>query len=164
MSIENIVLMKTAKESLKGKWGLSIGTLIVYILITGVIHFIPILGSLVAIVLAGPLTLGLSMFWLAISRGMDVRLDLLFRGLNNIGNSALAYILMMIFTLLWTLLLIVPGIIASISYSMTFFIMADDNSIEARDAINKSKQMMQGYKWILMVNSLYVYKLCKVLR
>jgi len=54
---------------------------------------------------------------------------------------------MLIFILLWTLLLIVPGIIAAISYSMTFYIIADDNSIAAKEAIDKSKKMMDGYKW-----------------
>jgi len=53
---------------------------------------------------------------------------------------------MIIFTVLWTLLLIIPGIIAAISYSMTFFIMADDDSIDAMAAIDKSKAMMNGYK------------------
>jgi len=53
---------------------------------------------------------------------------------------------MTLFILLWTLLLIVPGIIAAISYSMTFFILADDPSIGAEAAIEKSKRMMDGYK------------------
>jgi uncharacterized membrane protein len=44
-------------------------------------------------------------------------------------------------------LLIVPGIIAAISYSMTFFIIADDRTISPLDAITKSKKMMYGYKW-----------------
>jgi len=54
---------------------------------------------------------------------------------------------MSLFILLWSLLLIIPGIIAALSYSMTFYILADDNSIGAMDAINKSKKMMYGYKW-----------------
>ncbi len=53
---------------------------------------------------------------------------------------------MVIFTILWSLLLIVPGIIAAISYLMTFYIIADDNTIRAMDAIDKSKTMMYGYK------------------
>lgn len=30
---------------------------------------------------------------------------------------------------------------------MTFFIIADDNSIDGFEALKKSKQMMKGYKW-----------------
>jgi uncharacterized membrane protein len=40
----------------------------------------------------------------------------------------------------------VPGIIAAISYSMTFFIMAEDPKIEAQEALRKSKEMMEGHK------------------
>jgi uncharacterized membrane protein len=40
----------------------------------------------------------------------------------------------------------VPGIIAAISYSMTFYIMSEDNSISGTAAIDKSKKMMDGYK------------------
>jgi len=45
------------------------------------------------------------------------------------------------------LLLIVPGIIAAISYSMTFFILVEDNSIGVNEARKKSVKMMDGYKW-----------------
>jgi uncharacterized membrane protein len=48
--------------------------------------------------------------------------------------------------LLWLLLLIVPGIIAAISYSQTFFILAEDNTIRPSEAIEKSKKMMDGNK------------------
>ena len=58
----------------------------------------------------------------------------------------LAYILVGIYTILWLLLLIIPGIIAAISYSQTFFILADDNTLRPSEAIDKSKKMMDGYK------------------
>ena len=48
------------------------------------------------------------------------------------------------------LLLIVPGIIAAYSYSMTFYILAEDKSISALDAIRKSKEIMKGNKWKLL--------------
>lgn len=52
-----------------------------------------------------------------------------------------------LFTFLWTLLLVVPGIIKAISYSQTLFIAIDNPEISANDAIDKSKEMMNGYKW-----------------
>lgn len=54
---------------------------------------------------------------------------------------------MVIFIFLWTLLLVVPGIIAAISYSQTFYIIAEDSSIGPMDALRKSREMMDGYKW-----------------
>jgi len=52
-----------------------------------------------------------------------------------------------LFVFLWSLLLIIPGIIASLAYSMTFFILADEPELGASDALAKSKRMMRGYKW-----------------
>jgi uncharacterized membrane protein len=54
---------------------------------------------------------------------------------------------MFVFIILWMLLLIIPGIIAALSYSMTFYIIADDETMDAMEAIDKSKAMMDGYKW-----------------
>ena len=54
---------------------------------------------------------------------------------------------MILFIFLWMLLLIIPGIIASIAYSQTFYILAEDDTIGSMDALRKSKEMMNGYKW-----------------
>ena len=77
----------------------------------------------------------------------DAKIEQLFEGFRNFGTSILAYVLMVLFIILWTILLIIPGIIAAISYSMTFFIIAEDETIGAYDALKKSKEMMNGHKW-----------------
>jgi len=147
MKTENVVLMLMARESLKGKWGLAIGTLVVYMLIVVVLQIIPIVGPIASLIVGGPFAVGLAIFSLSISRNQDTKLEQIFQGFNNFGTALGAYLLMVLFILLWMLLLIIPGIIAAISYSMTFYILADDNSIGAMDAIDKSKKMMDGYKW-----------------
>jgi uncharacterized membrane protein len=147
MKTENVVLMQMARESLKGKWGLAIGTFIVYMVIAGGLQMIPFIGPIASLIIMGPLVLGLAIFSLSISRNQDAKLEQLFHGFNNFGNALAAYLLMVLFILLWLLLLIIPGIIAALSYSMTFFIIADDPEIKPMDAIDKSKKMMDGYKW-----------------
>jgi uncharacterized membrane protein len=147
MKTENVVLMQMARESLKGKWGLAIGTLVVYILISLGIQLIPYVGPIASLIISGPFALGLSYFSLSISRNQDAKLEQIFQGFNNFGTALGTYLLMLLFTVLWAILLIIPGIIAAISYSMTFYILADDHSIGAMDAIDKSKKMMDGYKW-----------------
>jgi uncharacterized membrane protein len=147
MKTENVVLMQMARESLKGKWGLVIGTFVVYLLVAVILEIIPIIGPIASLIISGPLVLGLAIFSLSISRNQDAKLEQIFQGFSNFGTALGAYLLMILFIILWTLLLIIPGIIAAISYSMTFYILADDNSIGAMDAIDKSKKMMDGYKW-----------------
>ena len=58
---------------------------------------------------------------------------------------------MNIFIFLWTLLLIVPGIIMSYAYAMTPYIMKDNPEMGAMECIKKSKAMMNGYKWKLFL-------------
>jgi uncharacterized membrane protein len=150
MKTENLVLMQMARKSLKDKWGLAIGTFVVYMLIIGTIQttteFFPLAGLLL-LAISGPMVLGIAIFSINISRNQDARLEQIFQGFNNFSTSLGAYLLMLLFIFLWTLLLIIPGIIAALSYSMTFYILADDNSIGAMEAIDKSKKMMDGYKW-----------------
>jgi uncharacterized membrane protein len=146
MVTENVVLMRKARESLDGKWGLAIGTFVIYAILTGAGGSFGAWGSAITLVVSGPFLLGAAFFSLAVSRGKEAKLEQIFQGFNHFTTALVAYLLMFIFILLWTLLLIIPGIIAALSYSMTFYIIADDPSIAAEDAINKSKAMMEGYK------------------
>ena len=119
-----------------------------YMLMSSVLQVILGRNAFIALlIISGPMALGIAVFSLSISRKQDAKLEQIFQGFNNFGTALGAYLLMGLFTFLWTLLLIIPGIIAAISYSMTFYILADDNSIGAMDAINKSNKMMDGYKW-----------------
>lgn len=146
MTKENVVLMKMARETLDGKWGLAIGAFFVVYLIEGTISSIPKAGPVLSLIIGGPFALGMAMFSLSLSRNQEARFEQVFEGFRDFGRALGAYLLIILFVFLWLLLLIVPGIIAAISYSMTFFIMVDDPSIKAMDAIDKSKQMMNGYK------------------
>jgi len=55
-------------------------------------------------------------------------------------------LLLFFYVLLWTLLFIIPGIIAQIGYSQVWFILTEDDEISPNDALKKSKEMMYGYK------------------
>jgi uncharacterized membrane protein len=146
---ENVILMKQARETLKGRWTLAVGTFLLYFLISVAISAVPKIGFIISLILSGPLTLGIVIFFLNFSRNQEAKLEQIFLGFKNFGTSFIAYILVVVFTILWALLLIIPGIIAAFSYSMTFYIIADDKSIDASAAIKKSKKMMYGYKWKL---------------
>ena len=144
---ENKELMAEARESLSGNWGLAIGTFLVYGIIISSLQFIPVVGSVLALFIAGPMLVGVSMFSLSLSRGENARLEQIFEGFKNYGTVLGAYLLMVLFIFLWMLLLIIPGIIAAIAYSQTFYILAEDDTIGSMDALKKSKEMMDGYKW-----------------
>lgn len=64
---------------------------------------------------------------------------------RNIGTLLLVGIKLA----LWSLLLVVPGIIKSFEYAIIPYILADDAEITSREAFRKAKEMMMGNKWRL---------------
>ena len=131
MNTANISLLRAARESLRGKWGVAILTFFIYTLLTTATgsmrphgSFLTI-SSILTLIIAGPLALGAAIFSLTISRGKEP-LEQIFQGFNNFSTAFITYLLVVVYVLLWTLLLIVPGIIAALGYSMTFYILADD--------------------------------------
>jgi uncharacterized membrane protein len=146
MNTENIELMRRARESLRDRWGLAIGTFLVYHLFLGFGGAFHGAGVVVTLLIGGPFTLGAAIFSLAISRGMEARVEQLFQGFNRFAIALEAYLLMILYVILWSLLFVVPGIMAALSYSMIFYILADEPSLKALEALKKSKAMMDGYK------------------
>jgi uncharacterized membrane protein len=146
MDTPNADLMARARASLKGKWGTAAAITFIWLLITGAPGAILHVSGILNLIVGGPMLLGLYAFFLRIARGREAKVNQLFEGFSAFGVSVGAYILTLIFTLLWTMLLIVPGVIAALSYSMTFFIIADNTTIDALQAIRQSKAMMRTRK------------------
>ena len=147
MKTENKVLMQQARETLKGKWGSAIGGFVVYCLIVSLIGAVPGIGQVASIFIVGPMAGGLAIFALALSRKQEAKVEQIFQGFNRFAVYLGAYWLMILYVVLWSLLLIIPGIIVAYGYSMVFFILADDSSIGISEALQKSKTMMMGHKW-----------------
>lgn len=105
--------------------------------------------TIIAMFIIGPLTVGASYFVLNVIRGTNARIGHIFRWFNDgskFMKSFLTYLLMNVYLILWTLLLIIPGIIKSFSYSMTYFILNDHPEYTANQAITESRRMMNGHK------------------
>lgn len=136
-----------AKESLKGNWGIAIGVIMVAGILLSVASYVPF-GSLV---LTGVFAAGLAIVMLEIVRNWEVKFTDMFKGFNNFGTNCIAGILVSIFTILWSLLFVIPGIIKAYSYAMTFYILADHPEMSAKDAIKTSQVMMDGHKMDLFV-------------
>jgi uncharacterized membrane protein len=150
--VRSAELRARARASLDGIWGRSaLHILLVYIVVgvpLGLINMIPFIGYLATLVVTGALTLGIYGYYMEIARGdKNVSFGTYFSGFNQFVEAFLLYLLMAIFTFLWTLLLIIPGIIAGIRYSQAYYIMRDNPGIGALEAINRSKQLMDGHKW-----------------
>jgi uncharacterized membrane protein len=134
-----------AKENMTGQWGIGAGATLVLALVSGAASAIPFLGNL-SFLLSGSFALGYAYFIISLSNRNNPQVEQVFKGFNDFGRSCLTYILMMIFVILWTLLLIIPGIMKSYSYVMVFYILAEDPDIQPMEALKKSEEMMQGHR------------------
>ncbi len=158
----NSEIRLSARETLKGKWGRVVVPTLVYGLLAGVIASIaqddnlPLL--LIYIVLAIgillPLGFGFTMMFLHFVRdGKQPAVESLFGAFNETyyKKSVITMLLVGIYTFLWSLLLLIPGIIKSLSYSMTAMILAENPELGADEAIDRSIAMMNGHKMDLFL-------------
>ena len=93
-----------------------------------------------------PLAFGILVYELKLVRKKPYELKEIFAHYGKFWPIFCASFLIGLFTTLWTLLFIIPGIIASISYSQSMLILADGEE-DPMECIKKSKAMMNGYKW-----------------
>lgn len=73
----------------------------------------------------------------------------LFSQFRNAKSIIVAYLLRFAFELIGYMLFIVPGIIISYNYAMVPYILADDPTVSAKEALRMSKEMMYGNRWRL---------------
>ena len=125
-------------------------SLIVYA-ITFALAFIPVAGVIAVYIIVPPLSIGMVMIYLDVTYGDEIDLSRLFKGFNMMGKTIGLFLLILLFTYLWMLLFIIPGIIKAYSYSMSFYILAENPDMTAREALNESKLIMQGHKWEFFV-------------
>ncbi|WP_379970652.1 DUF975 family protein [Ectobacillus sp. sgz5001026] len=168
-------LKKKALTSLKGKWGFAVGSTFLYILasafgsyvISGIIAilsnwfqdtFLQVVLSLISVLatffLTGILVLGIFKIYLGLAQGKNVQVGDLFSyfaGWAKIWKAFLTVFFLTLYTFLWSVLLIVPGIIKSFSYSLTYFVLLDHPEFTVNRALGESKRLMQGQKWKLFV-------------
>lgn len=159
-----------ARNSLEGMWKTAVLGLLIYeailnipplILdrIMGYPKYIPMfygseeltidtspLSGIYTFVITGIFSIGIAMFFMSIVRRRQANPVDVFNGFEYALKSLGLFFMTSLFTALWSLLLIFPGIIAALRYSQAFYILADDPSKNIMQCINESKEMMMGNK------------------
>lgn len=168
-------LRARARENLHGRWGVSIAAALVAailgaltinatgfslnvetatqyglppVVITLISGWVTIAGALgiAQFIVGGVVQLGYTRFLLKQHDGLEPDLHDLFSQFDRFSVGFLQAFLRGLYTFLWSLLLVIPGIVKSYSYAMTPFILAEHPEMSASDAIDASKEMMDGYK------------------
>ena len=110
--------------------------------------------SLVNLILGGVVQLGYASYLLKQHDREICETKELFSKFDYFGPGFLQLLLRNIFTALWSILLVIPGIIKSLGYSMTPFLMVENPNLTAKEAIKLSQEKMMGHKWELFCMSL----------
>lgn len=148
----NSELRAVSRTTLSGNWMMAALATLVYLLIAGGVSSIPVAGSVLAIIITYPLAYGFAILFLDLFReGKPIDIGKLFDGFKDFGRVWGTLILVAIYTILWTRLLIIPGIVKSYSYALTPFILKDEPELKYNAAIEKSMRMMDGYKMKLFL-------------
>ena len=103
-------------------------------------------SSVYEFLLAGPLLLGMLMFLLAFFRKHTIDYALTFEGFSMLKKGILLYLMYAIRIFLWSLLLFIPGIIATFRYSQAFYLRVDNPDWSSAKCLAESSRLMKGNK------------------
>lgn len=106
-------------------------------------------SGIYSLLISGPAAWGLSKYMLDFFRNKKTEITTLFEGFSYFGKAFVLLILMGVKIFLWTLLFIVPGIIATFRYSQAFYVLIDHPEYSANQCLKESSLMMKGNKWKL---------------
>lgn len=147
-------LKTEAKSLIKGRVFLLFAGVFFCSFILNIISLVPFIGAIAVLILAGPFIFSVNSVFLSLIKTQKTPIfQDFFIGLKDphFKRSLLAYLRFSLFTFLWSLLLIIPGIIKALSYSQMFFILAEYPDLTAAEAQQKSINMMHGHKFELFL-------------
>ena len=164
--MDRATIKANAKAQIKGNIGVLFVITLIMAVIAAVASLIPVVGSLAyAVVLAPAFLLAVVKMYLGLTAGVKPAVKDLFGEFNNFWSAFKVTFLVGLFTWLWSLLFVIPGIIKGIAYSQAMYILAENPEIGAREAINRSKAMMDGHKmeyFVLMLSFIGWYLLSAI--
>lgn len=132
-----------AKAALEGNWAISALTSFVQTLLSA--------GMLINIFVLNPLVTGFrnALRKLMHKEDNDVFSNAFNIGFNDYTHKVATDLLRDVYIFLWGMLLIVPGLVKSYSYSCVDFLLIDKPELDADATIHLSREMMKGHKWDL---------------
>ena len=137
----------------KNNWLLALLVLVIGAALTYVAGIFCGIGT---ILVAGPINYALAKMFLKQSRDNEkMKIGEIFDGFkDDYGGTLILDFLKGLFVVLWSLLLVVPGLIKSYSYAMATYIKADHPEYGWKQCITESRKMMNGNKWKLFIQDL----------
>lgn len=134
-------------------WLIAVVVVVIQAAISYLVNAIPGIGQIASLLLSGSVAYGVSAMFLKQTRtGEKMDIADIFSGFrDDFSNTFLIGLMTMIFTILWSLLFVIPGIVKSYAYSMAMYIKVDNPDYDWKRCIDESQRMMQGHKGELFV-------------
>ena len=101
-------------------------------------------GQILSIIFNPIFTLGLCICSLLVVRNQELKVVDFFDGYRSFGRAIGLSLINGILIFLWSLLLLVPGIIKSYSYSQCFYLLADHPDMTGAELREESEDLMDG--------------------
>lgn len=126
------------------------GLLPILIGVVSVVFVVALAVGIAYAVLGSIVGVGYSRYNLTLlEREREPEIGELFTYFKNWKTIAVTGILRGLYTFLWSLLFVIPGIIVSYNYAMVPYILTENPELPAREALARSKEMMLGNRWRL---------------
>ena len=150
--MDRATLKATAKSQIKGNIGILFVITLVVTLVSGLVGCIPAVGSVAAaLVLTPAFSIAMVHIYLNMAEGVKPEVKDLFAHFQEFWGAFKVTFLVGLFTGLWSMLFVIPGIVKSYSYAMAHFILLENPGMSCVDAITRSRQLMDGHKAELFV-------------
>ena len=177
--MESSDLRYQARQTLAGKWGIAVLAGFLAALLGGLVvgsgagpnlnleeeelrhipkvllPYIMMLASIggilgiVRFIVGGPVKLGYCRFLLKMHDGEDAQVGDLFSRFDRFGDGFCLELLTSLYIMLWSLLFIIPGLVKAYAYAMAPFILEENPNMTPSEAINASRELMDGHKFDL---------------
>ena len=115
----------------------------------GIIFIVALVIAAIYLILGSFVGVGYAKFNLNLVDKKETAFETLFAYFSYWKTTAVMRLLRGLYVFLWSLLFIIPGIVAGFSYAMTDYIMAENPELTASEAIEQSKAMMMGNRFRL---------------
>lgn len=139
-------LMRESREKLNPHWVIAFLIMLIYGILVGVPSELNAYGEVLSLLLAGPLQLGISIYFLNILYDRPASLENLIEGFKPLLKVLLLCIVISIATVIGLIFLIVPGIIVSLGLSMSYYIFIENPELTIEEILKESWNLTQGYK------------------
>lgn len=153
--VSNSVLRQNARRQLGGnifnsKWMTMLAVCAVLSIVSAAAVAMTVIGAIVLFLITGPITYGIARTTIECVEGDRWEFSHVFKGFSEcLGKSIILGVLQGLFTFLWSLLFVIPGLVKTYSYAMTYYIQQDNPHKEPMQIITQSRRIMDGYKWKL---------------